>query len=260
MSIRQKTKPNLAVPARRGWCLQYVDDSVNARSRQPSAQASWNVEKRNTNTRTGTPPLRVWVPIYFSFGRGIYKDYGHVAWAYRRTDGSIDIVDSEVRAGARLNYSSIQEVINWFSAYSPKYLGWSVWTGGVQIVEFYTPKPVITTKDITVQQDVPFVARTQEEPELPINEQKLSQKGLDGSRTTIFTVTYTNGKETSRKVKSETISRQPRDEITLVGTYVAPELPPIEPTLPPVETVTPSNPWEWLVYIIIKLYEAITRK
>ncbi len=258
MQYKQKKKPNLAVPARRGWCLAYVDDSINAKSRQPSAQASWNLEKRNTNSRTSALPTRIWVPIYFSFGTGIYKDYGHVAWAYRRTDGSVDIVDSEVRAGARKNYNSIQEVINWFSAYKPKYLGWTVWQGGVQVVEEIKPKPVVTTKDETVTQPVPFVSRTVEDATLPVGEQKLTQKGVVGTRTIVYTVTYTDGKETLRRVKSDTITKQPVDEITLVGTYVEPEKPPVTPELPPVET-DPTNPWEWLVYIIKKLAEALSR-
>lgn len=152
MEYRQKTKPNLKQPAWnsasksgtwRGWCLKYVDDSIKAPARQPNAMATWRVESKG-NTRTGLPPLEVWTPIFFSFATGAHKNNGHVAWAYRRRDGSIDIVDTEVHSGARRNYNSIEELLAWFSAYKPKYLGWSLWCDGVHVVEEYEqPKPPV---------------------------------------------------------------------------------------------------------------------
>lgn len=226
MAVRQKTRPNLSAPGRRGWCLEYIDNSLNARYRQPTAQASWNLENRNGNTRTGQPPLQVWVPIYFSFGTGIYKEFGHVAWAYRRPDGSVDVVDTEVRSGARKNYNSINEVIQWFSAYNPKYLGWTYWQSGIQVAENYTPKPVITTKEETKTAQVPFIMREEKDPTLAEGTRKVIQKGVAGLRTIVYTVTYTDGKETSRKVKSEGITREPIDEVVAVGTQVS--LNPIE--------------------------------
>lgn len=150
MAYRQKTKPNLALPAWnsadkngswRGWCLKYCDDGINAPGRQPNAKATWNVEKKNTNTRTGDPPVRLWVPIFLELG-GAYKNVWHVAWAFNRGDGTVDIIDSEVHSGVRRNYNSIAELRAWFSAYNPKYLGWSLWCDGRQVIEEYKePKP-----------------------------------------------------------------------------------------------------------------------
>lgn len=143
MALRQKTTPNLGVQAKRGWCLMFVDDAVGAPRtnppRTPSAQAAWNVENRNGNTRGGEPPVGVWVPIFFSFNSGQYVGLGHVAWAFNHGNGWIEIHDSETRTGARSVYRNIQEVLSWFGRQSPVYLGWSYWVDGVQAVEEFTP-------------------------------------------------------------------------------------------------------------------------
>lgn len=140
MALRQITRPNINIRSTRGWCLKYVDDCVNAPSRKPTAEAAYQTEKRNGNTRSGEPPVGVWVPIWFSLTRGPYAGLGHVAWAFNRGN-SIEIHDSEVHAGARGPYSSIQEVLNWFSGHGIVFNGWSLWVDGRQIVEAYEPTP-----------------------------------------------------------------------------------------------------------------------
>lgn len=145
MALRQKTTPNLGVQAKRGWCLMFVDDAAGAPRvnppRTPSAQAAWNVEQKNGNTRASEPPVGVWVPIFFSFNSGQYVGLGHVAWAFNHGNGWIEIHDSETRTGARSVYRNIQEVLSWFGRQSPVYLGWSYWVDGVQAVEEFTPPP-----------------------------------------------------------------------------------------------------------------------
>ncbi len=138
MAVRQLVTPNLQVVAYRGWCLKYVDDGVSAPSRQPTAQASWNT---NPDKRQGDPPVGVWVPIFLSLTKGQYAGLGHVAWAYNHGNGWIEIHDSETRPGARAVYRNIAEVITWFRAYSPQYLGWSLSVDGKKVAEEFTPPP-----------------------------------------------------------------------------------------------------------------------
>lgn len=151
MAVRQVKYPKLAVPAVRGWCLKYVDDAGGAPNtappRQKSAQAAYDVEKRNGNIRDSALPVGVWVPIFFSLDAGPYKGLGHVAWANNR--GSyVEIYDSETAAGARAAYRSIDEVLRWFGNHGIKYRGWSLWVDGVQAAEEYTPPAVANGKRI----------------------------------------------------------------------------------------------------------------
>lgn len=139
MAFRQITTPNLGVPARRGWCLAFVDDAVKAPARQPTAQAALNVERKNGNVRAGDPPVGVWVPLFFSLTKGAYAGLGHVAWAFNHGNGWIEIHDSETRPGARAVYRNINEVLAWFGAHGITYQGWSLWVDGVRAVEEYTP-------------------------------------------------------------------------------------------------------------------------
>lgn len=150
MAVRQKISPNLNVVAIRGWCLKYIDDSVNAPSRKPTAQAAFNTEKANGNVRTNDLPVGVWVPIWFSLTKGVYAGLGHVAWAYNYGD-RVEIRDSETRPGARSPYTSINQVLAWFGNYAPVYLGWSLTVDGVQVAEEYTPAPTPGTDLKTVK-------------------------------------------------------------------------------------------------------------
>lgn len=88
------------------------------------------------------------------------------------------------------------------------------------------PQPVIETKDVTSTVPVPFESQTVEDPALPQGQQKVTQVGVDGVRTIVDTVTYTDGVETARVRKSDTITTQPITQITAIGTYVEPIDPP----------------------------------
>lgn len=139
MAVRQLRTPNLGVPGYRGWCLKFVDDAVNAPSRQRTAQLAFGVESRNGNTRTSGLPVGIWVPIWFSLSAGPYAGLGHVAWAFNHGNGVVEIHDSETASRARAPYRSIAELLAWFRNHGITYLGWSTWVDGVRIVEEYTP-------------------------------------------------------------------------------------------------------------------------
>lgn len=137
MPVRQIYEPNLDIGARSGWCLQYVDDAIDAPSRTPSAQAAYLNELNAGRINTGHAPVGIWVVGFLGFSRGQYTEYGHVFLMRKREDGSIEIHDSEVHSGARGIYNSIEEIMNWMGNYAPDYLGFSYCCDGRRIAEDY---------------------------------------------------------------------------------------------------------------------------
>lgn len=130
--------PDVNVPAKSGWCLEYVDDGVNAPNRQPNATASWEYAKRTGVAHPNEePPNNVWVPVYYSIDSGKYAGLGHVAWFY--SDGKITkIYDSEYGSGRRNRpYADGAELFQ-FMGYKMSYLGWSEAVDGLRVVK---PKP-----------------------------------------------------------------------------------------------------------------------
>lgn len=137
MPVRQTYEPNLNIGAQSGWCLQYVDDAINAPARTPNARAAYLNELNAGRIDTGHAPIGVWVVGFLGFSRGQYTDYGHVFLMRKREDGSIEIHDSEVHSGARGIYNSIEELMNWMGNYAPDYLGFSYCCDGRRIAEDY---------------------------------------------------------------------------------------------------------------------------
>lgn len=80
------------------------------------------------------------------------------------------------------------------------------------------PVPVITVKEETRTERIHFTKTDVSNPELEIGKVNVVQKGQDGVVTVIETVTYIDGKETSRVTKSRTITKNPIEEITEIGT------------------------------------------
>ena len=137
MPVRQIYNPNINIGATSGWCLQYVDDAIDAPSRTPSARAAYLNELNAGRIDTGHAPIGVWVVGFLGFSRGPYVEYGHVFLMRKRENGSIEIHDSEVHSGRRGIYNSIEEIMSWFSVYGPDYLGFSYCCDGRQIAEYY---------------------------------------------------------------------------------------------------------------------------
>lgn len=129
--MEQTYTPKLNVPAIRGWCGKYVDDAGNAPFRSATAMLMFVTEKNAGRIRTDLMPENIWLVGWLDFTTGAYKEYGHV-YFIKRTGNSYEIHDSEVHAGARGVYRSIDELIAWFGAYKPKYIGWSTNCDGRQ--------------------------------------------------------------------------------------------------------------------------------
>lgn len=141
MAYRQKYKPNVGIKAARGWCLKYVDDAGKAPTRRPNARAALDAEIKAKRLRTSVPPIDVWVVGFLDLRAGQWAGDDHVFFMKRLSNGKYEIRDSEVQAGARGVYRSIAEIVAWFGAYKPVYVGWSTHCDGRQYVEEYTPKP-----------------------------------------------------------------------------------------------------------------------
>ena len=90
-----------------------------------------------------------------------------------------------------------------------------------EVVEVGTKKvvaPVVTTKEETKTEEVAFQTKEVTNSELPEGSRQVKTAGKKGVRTIVYTVTYTDGKETGRVEKSNTITTPAVDEIVEVGT------------------------------------------
>lgn len=114
-----------------------------------------------------------------------------------------------------------------------------------------TPPPVITTKEVTDVVVIPFERTQKQDPELPAGQTVVSQVGVNGSTITVWTVTYTNGVETSRVVKSK-ITKEAVPEVISVGIKQPEPENPLQP-----ETGEDAKSWlqrvfEWILEMLSK--------
>ena len=90
-----------------------------------------------------------------------------------------------------------------------------------EVVEVGTKKvvaPVVTTKEETKTEEVAFQVKEVQNADLPEGTRRVKAAGKKGVRTIVYTVTYTDGVETGRVEKSNTITTPAVDEIVEVGT------------------------------------------
>jgi len=138
--MEQVYTPNVLVAAVRAFCLKYIDDAGNAPSRTATARYSWEVERNAGRIKTTTIPENVWLVGWLDFTAGMYTSYGHVFFI-KRNGNNYQIYDSEVQSRSRVimqngklvnlgYYKSIEELLSWFGAYKPKYIGWSTHCDG----------------------------------------------------------------------------------------------------------------------------------
>ena len=93
-----------------------------------------------------------------------------------------------------------------------------------EVVEVGTKKvvaPVVTTKEETKTEEVAFQTKEVTNPDLPEGTRRVKTAGKKGVRTIVETVTYTDGVETGRVEKSNTITTPAVDEVVEVGTKKA---------------------------------------
>lgn len=85
-----------------------------------------------------------------------------------------------------------------------------------------TPSPSIEVKTETKEEPVSFETKEEQTSALAKGATQVKQEGKDGKEVITYEVTYTDGKETSRKQTKEEVIEQPQAKIILVGIYVAP--------------------------------------
>ena len=88
-----------------------------------------------------------------------------------------------------------------------------------EVVEVGTKKAaVVTTNEETKTEEVAFQTKEVPNADLPEGTRQVKTAGKKGVRTIVYTVTYTDGVETGREVKSNTITTPAVDEVVEVGT------------------------------------------
>lgn len=122
----------------------------------------------------------------------------------------------------------------------------------------FPPQPTVVTKEEIVTETIPFSTEKTPHDRLPVGQTKVIVEGETGVKTITYAVTYTNGKETSRTLKSEAVTKPPVNEVIAVGTSVEP----VPPTDPTPETNTPdTRSWvELLRELLKRLLDWVTGK
>jgi len=87
-------------------------------------------------------------------------------------------------------------------------------------------KPVVETKTITETEVVPFGSQTVESASAANGTSTVTTAGVNGVKTHTYTVTLTDGKEVKRDLVKSEVTTAPVDQVTTIGTYVAP--PPVQ--------------------------------
>ncbi|MBM7138509.1 G5 domain-containing protein, partial [Streptococcus suis] len=92
-----------------------------------------------------------------------------------------------------------------------------------EVIKVGTKKaPVITTEEVTETEAVAYETVREDDPTLEEGKEAVVTPGQAGVRTIVYTVTKTDGVETGREVKSDTITTPAVNEVIKVGTKKAP--------------------------------------
>lgn len=81
-----------------------------------------------------------------------------------------------------------------------------------------TPSPVVETKTETKTEQIPFAKTTVQDANLAAGTRKVRTKGVPGTKTITYEVTYTDGVATGRKVLRSEVTRKPVTEVVAIGT------------------------------------------
>lgn len=236
-----------------GWCLAYVQNAFNTDHPYPSAQDAWNANYRGGN-HAKVPPLGITVPVFLSLGN---VPAGHVA--IRLDDG---YVASSTLAGYHPKpyfHPNLDNLISMYGQYNggANYLGWSEYVGSVKVVgwEDYNNQ--------RFSEQIAFDTVVETDGTISAGHTFVKQNGIPGERWWVDQIRTIDGVEQSRARVDEGLTAA-IPEITVVGTYVAPEPPvvvepPVTPTDPkPVDPVVPKPPVlneNNIVKIILKFFQ-----
>lgn len=96
------------------------------------------------------------------------------------------------------------------------------------------PTPVVTTETVTETSRISFDSTTVESSTLARGTTSITTPGVRGVNTKTYVVTYSDGVETGRVLRSDRVTTPPVTQVTTVGTYVAP----VAPAAPEAPTCT----------------------
>lgn len=77
----------------------------------------------------------------------------------------------------------------------------------------------VEEKTITESVQIAFKEIINKDKSLSNTKRKVTQEGVNGEKQVTSSIVYENGKEVSRKVINETVTKQPVDKITVLGAY-----------------------------------------
>ena len=98
------------------------------------------------------------------------------------------------------------------------------------------PAPVATVRDEVVIEPIAFAQVTIQDGAVPNGQTSVTTTGQQGQKSLTYRVHFVDGVEVSRELIAEAITLPPVDEVTTVGTFVAPPPPP-----PPVASAPQGN-------------------
>jgi len=103
-----------------------------------------------------------------------------------------------------------------------------------------TIQPVITKSTVTETAQIAFSKTTFENASLAKGTTKITTAGVNGVKTSIYELTFTDGKQTDKTLVKEEVTTPPITEVTARGTYVAPVATPPPVTAAPKSDCDPN--------------------
>ena len=81
-----------------------------------------------------------------------------------------------------------------------------------------TARPVVTAKEVVELRVIPFKRKTVTDGSLAKGETAVRTAGVNGTRRLVYRVTYVNGVQTAKKLVRQEVVKEPRSQVTAVGT------------------------------------------
>ncbi|MBZ2124581.1 G5 domain-containing protein, partial [Streptococcus gordonii] len=126
--------------------------------------------------------------------------------------------DAEGYHTTAVNAIKSEEGKKGFAKYEARYQALKAKAQALLNGESPKPQPEITTQDVTVKEPIPYGSSTVKNPALPKGTRNTKVQGVNGEKEVVYTITLTDGKETGRVKKSETVIKPAVDEVIEEGT------------------------------------------
>jgi hypothetical protein len=79
------------------------------------------------------------------------------------------------------------------------------------------PAPVITTRTVSEKQSIPFSTEMVRDPDLRRGQRRVDAEGVEGERTLRWLVTYSDGRQTARRLVDSAVTREPQPQVIAIG-------------------------------------------